>query len=242
MKNVIITGATSGIGRELAIQFSRKNYKVGLIGRRTERLEELKQEIGELAYIKTLDVTKQNKSETAYKELIDEMGGLDIMILNAGVGRDAFLPPWRSDKQTIDVNVTAFAHGLNFSFQYFLDQKKSGQIVGMSSIASTLASSRASVYTASKHFISNYMLGYRMKSNKLNAGITITDLKPGFVRSEMTRKTKGMFWVASTEKAVSQMIKAIEGKKNLAYITKRWRLVAWLAKCTPQFIWDRLSF
>lgn len=242
MKNVIITGATSGIGRELAIQLSKKNYKVGLIGRRTEKLEELKEIIGPLAFIKTLDVTKLNKAEIAYNELIVEMGGLDIMILNAGVGRDAFLPPWRSDKQTIEVNVTAFSHGLNFAFQYFIEHKIAGQIVGMSSIASTLASSRASVYTASKHFISNYMLGFRMKSNKLKADITITDLKPGFVHSEMTRKTKGMFWVATTEKAVAQMIKAIEGKKNHAYVTKRWRLIAWLAKCTPQFIWDRLSF
>ncbi len=241
MKNVIITGATSGIGRELAIQFSEKGYKVGLIGRRVERLVEVQKEIGNNAFIKPLDVTDIENAEGAYLELINEMGGLDIMILNAGVGRDSRKLTWGSDWQTINVNVTAFAHGMNVAFQYFLDEKKTGQIVGMSSIASTLASGRAAAYTASKHFISNYMTGFRQKANRMRVDITITDIKPGFVVSEMTENNKGMFWVASTEKAVKQMVKAIEAKKNHAYVTKRWRLIAWIAKSVPQFIWDQLT-
>ena len=242
MKNVIITGATSGIGRELAIQLSAKGYKVGLIGRRKERLEELKKEIGELAFIKALDVSDFEKAEQTYQELIDEMGGMDIMILNAGIGRDSRKLTWDSDHQTININVTAFAHGMNVAFQHFLDEKKSGQIVGMSSIASTLASGRAAAYTATKHFITNYMTGFRQKANRMGVDITITDIKPGFVVSEMTENNKGMFWVAPVDKAVKQMVKAIEARKNHVYITKRWRLIAWIAKSVPQFVWDRLRF
>lgn len=242
MKKVVITGATSGIGKELAIQFSRKGYAVGLIGRRTEKLEELKTELGEFVYFRTLDVTDLSTAEKVYAELFEEMGGMDIMILNAGVGRDSRKLNWPSDKQTIDVNVTAFSHGMNVAFQYFIDNAQPGQIVGMSSIASTLASGRAAAYTASKHFISNYMTGFRQKSNRMNLDIVITDVKPGFVESEMTANNKAMFWVATTEKAVSQMMKAIESRKNHVYITKRWRLMAWVAKSTPQFVWDRLRF
>ncbi|MEX0610328.1 MAG: SDR family NAD(P)-dependent oxidoreductase [Balneolaceae bacterium] len=239
MKKVIITGATSGIGRELAIQYSRKGHKVGLIGRRTERLEELKQEIGELAYIRTLDVTEHKHAEIVYQDLIDEMGGMDIMILNAGIGRLKMLPPWESEEKLIQVNALAFAHGCHFAFDYFINQEK-GQIVGMSSLASLLASHRATAYCATKHFISNYMTGYRQKAKRVDADIVITDLCTGYVWSEMTERSKGMFWVSSTEKAVGQMIKAIEKRKNHAYITKRWILVAWLAKLTPQWLWDRL--
>ncbi len=239
MKKVIITGATSGIGRELAVQLADKGYSVGLTGRRTERLEELKQEIGDLAFFRTLDVTDHERAEHVYDELINEMGGLDIMILNAGIGKDKLLPHWISDKQTIEVNVLAFAHGMNFAFRYFKKQGH-GQIVGMSSIASLLASGRASTYTASKHFISNYMTGFRRKVKRIKADITITDLRPGFIKSELTDNVKNMFWVAPTDKAVRQMVKAIERKKSHAYITKRWRLVAWLAKITPQFVWDRI--
>ncbi|GAB5409969.1 MAG: SDR family NAD(P)-dependent oxidoreductase [Balneolaceae bacterium] len=242
MKKVVITGATSGIGRELAIQLSQKGYLVGLIGRRTKRLEELKNEIGELAYFKVLDVTDFETAKKTYADLIEEMGGMDIMILNAGVGRDSRKLNWPSDKQTIDVNVSAFSHGMNVAFQYFIDNKIAGQIVGMSSVASTLASGRSAAYTASKHFISNYMTGFRQKANRMNLDIAITDIKPGFVESEMTENNKGMFWVATTEKAVAQMLKAIEARKNHIYITKRWRLMAWTAKLIPQFVWDRLRF
>ncbi|MEX0721355.1 MAG: SDR family NAD(P)-dependent oxidoreductase [Balneolaceae bacterium] len=239
MKKIIITGATSGIGKELALQYSRKGNKVGLIGRRTKLLEELKQEIGELAYIRTLDVTEHERAEIVYNELIDEMGGLDVMILNAGIGRLKMLPHWESDERIIQVNALAFAHGCHFAFDYFRNQDH-GQIVGMSSLAAHLASHSATAYCATKHFISNYMTGYRQKAKRVKSDIVITDLCTGYVWSEMTEKSRGMFWVSTTEKAVAQMVKAINMRKNHSYITKRWRLVAWAAKLAPQWVWDRL--
>ena len=240
-KKVIITGATSGIGKELAIQLAAKGNLIGLIGRRTEKLQELATEIGEAAFYRTLDVTDFDKANKVYKELVDEMGGLDLMILNAGVGRSRVLPSWESDLNTINVNVSAFAHGMHFAFNYFRGQGH-GHIVGMSSMAAHLASGRASAYTASKHFISTYMTGYRQKANTLKLDVTITDIRPGFVESEMTAETPNMFWVSTTQKAVSQMVRAIEKKKRRVYVTKRWGLLSWVARCIPQFVWDRLKF
>lgn len=239
MKRIIITGATSGIGRELARQLSAQGHKVGLTGRRTERLEELKEEIGALAFIRTLDVTDHDRAEIVYNELIDAMGGMDMMILNAGIGRLQMLPPWEADAKMIEVNALAFAHGCHFAFDYFKD-KEEGQIVGMSSMAALLASHYASAYTATKHFISNYMKGYRQKAKRVGADITITEVRPGFVLTEMTEKAKGMFWVSTVEKATRQMVKRILKKKNYIYVTKRWRLLAWVAKAVPEWVWDRL--
>ncbi|XWN37348.1 MAG: SDR family NAD(P)-dependent oxidoreductase [Balneola sp.] len=239
MKNILITGATSGIGRELALQLAEAGNKVGLMGRRTEKLESIQKEIGANAFIRTLDVTDLDKAELVYKDLIDEMGGMDMIILNAGVGVDKIMSPWKADKLTIEVNVLAFSHGLHFAFDFFRRQGH-GHIVGMSSMASHLASYKAAVYTASKHFISNYMTGFRQKVKRVQADITITDIKPGFVKSEMTENVPGMFWVSETDKAVRQMIKAINRKRNIVYVTKRWRLIAILAKITPQFVWDRI--
>ncbi|MEO9887251.1 MAG: SDR family NAD(P)-dependent oxidoreductase [Balneola sp.] len=239
MKNILITGATSGIGRELALQLSAAGNKVGLMGRRTEKLEELKALIGDNAFIRTLDVTDLETAKSVYEDLAEEMGGMDIFILNAGVGIAKTIAPWRADRNTIEVNVLAFAHGCHFAFDYFMEQGH-GQIVGMSSIASHLATHRAASYTASKHFISNYMTGFKQKAKRVDADITVTDIRPGFVKSEMTARNKGMFWVADTDKAVRQMISAINKKRNIVYITKRWWLVAMLARITPQFVWDRI--
>ena len=240
MKKVIITGATSGIGLGLAQEMASKGYIIGAIGRREERLKELQASIGEQrCFIKPLDVTQLDTATEAYTELINEMGGLDIIILNAGVGRDKMLPQWRSDEQIIQVNALAFAHGCHFAFEYFRKQGH-GQIVGMSSIASLLASHKAAAYTATKHFVSNYMTGYRQKVKRLDADIVITDIRPGFIESEMTENNKSMFWVSTTEKAVKQMVSAIERKKRHVYVTKRWRLIAWIAKIVPQWLWDRI--
>lgn len=239
MKRIIITGATSGIGRELALQYASRGNKIGLIGRRTERLEELKKEIGDLAFIRTLDVTDHEKAEVMYSELIEEMGGLDIMILNAGMGRIQMMPPWRAESKLIELNALAFAHGCHFAFDHF-KKNGGGQIVGMSSMAALLAHHRAAAYTASKHFLSNYMVGFRQKAKRVKADITLTEIRAGYILTEMTQRAKGMFWVADVEKAASQMIIGIDKKKNIFYVTKRWRLLAWVAKCVPELVWNRI--
>ncbi len=133
----------------------------------------------------------------------------------------------------------AFAHGCHFAFDYF-NRQGHGHIVGMSSIASLVASAGSAAYTASKHFVSNYLTGFRQKAKRVSADIIVTEIKPGFVKSEMTENNSKMFWVSSTEKAVQQMVRAIEKKRNHVYVTKRWRLLAWVAKSVPQFVWDRL--
>ncbi|MFN1834686.1 SDR family NAD(P)-dependent oxidoreductase [Balneola sp. MJW-20] len=239
MPRILITGATSGIGKELAHQLSDKGHILSLVGRREERLQEIQNELKGEVYIHPLDVTDLDMAEKVFKELIEKMGGMDIMILNAGVGRARTMNPWEVDEQIIDVNVRAFSHGLHYAFTYFMEQGH-GHIVGISSIASLAASHRAAAYTASKHFISNYMTGFRQKARRFDADIYVTDIRPGFVWTEMTQNNKGMFWVAPVEKATRQIVKAIEKKKSHAYITKRWRLVAWVLKLVPQWLWDRI--
>ena len=240
----LITGASSGIGEELARQLAKKGYIIGLVARRKERLNTLKEELlkspGKV-FIHAVDLANEIETTKAFTKLVSAMGGLDGIILNAGVGRADLKAPWESDAQTIDINIRAFAHGLHWAFAHFQKQGH-GHIVGMSSIASHLASGHAPVYTASKHFVSNYMTGFRMKVNALNMKLDITDIRPGYVVSEMTQNNPNTFWMASTHRAVKMMIQGIEKKKKRIYITKRWRLLAELADLIPYFIWNRLSF
>lgn len=240
----IITGASSGIGAELARQLANKGYSLGLIARRKDRLESLLNEISkhsEHVYIKAIDLSNEADATEAYEELSQKLGGLDGIILNAGVGRDDVVAPWISDALTIDINVRAFAHGMHWAFEFF-KQKGSGHIIGMSSIAAHLASGHASAYTASKHFVSNYMTGFRMKANAQSLKIHITDIRPGYVVSEMTQNNPNTFWMASTKRAVQMMVRGIESQKKRIYVTKRWYFIARFADLIPSFIWNRLSF
>jgi short-subunit dehydrogenase len=238
-KKIIIIGATSGIGEELARQCVDKEYKVGGTGRRLERLEALKKEFGNYFYYSPMDVTDHTKAKEQLHKLIKEMGGMDIIVLNAGISNYPASSITAMEQKVIDVNVSGFIQVFGEAFQYFRKQGY-GQIVGVSSIASLFGSSRAAPYSSSKAFISTYMQAYRQRCNKMKEEITITDVKPGFVKSEMTEGKKGMFWVGETDKAVKQMLKDIEKRKAYSYVTRRWRFVAWLLTLTPNWVLDRL--
>ncbi len=238
-KKIIIIGATSGIGESLARLCVDKEYVVGATGRRVDRLESMKKDLGNYFHYNEMDVTDHDKSKEQLNDLIHQMGGMDIIVLNAGISNYPAASITAMEQKIIDVNVSGFVQLFGEAFQYFRNQGY-GQIVGVSSIASLFGSSRAAPYSASKSFISTYMQAYRQRSNNLRENIIITDVKPGFVKSEMTEGKKGMFWVGETDKAVKQMLKDIEKKKSYSYVTRRWRLVAWLLKLTPNWVLDRI--
>ena len=238
---MIIIGATSGIGASLARQAVEKGYTVGGTGRRVERLQSLKDELGESFFFKKMDVVDRDDAARQLHSLIEEMGGMDIIVLNSGISNYPSSSIIDMEQEVVDVNISGFIRLFGEAFKYF-KSRGSGQIVGVSSIASLFGAARAAPYSASKAFISNYMQAYRQRCNASGKyNITITDVKPGFVVSEMTEDVPGMFWVADTDKAVRQMLHDIEKKKSYSYITRRWRLVAWLIKLTPNWVIDRLN-
>jgi short-subunit dehydrogenase len=122
--------------------------------------------------------------------------------------------------------------------RYFIKQK-SGHLVGISSIASIRGNEVAPAYAASKAFVSTYLEGMMRKTAKAHLPIAITDIQPGFVDTPMAKADK-LFWVASPEKAARQIFSAILKKKEKAYITKRWVLVAWVLKLLPRYLYKRI--
>lgn len=238
-KKAIIVGATSGIGKQLAIEMHQRGYTVGLTGRRTERLSKVETKLKNRVHTHFMDVAQPDDAREQLQLLVNEMNGMDIIVLNAGVSNYQGDMSWEKERQVVEVNVRGFVALANWSFDYF-ERHGNGHLVGVSSISGLFGWGLASTYSASKAFVNNYLQAYRQRANHSEADITVTDLQPGFVESEMTEGKKGMFWVAPVEKAARQMANAIEAKRNHAYITRRWRLVAWLIKCTPSWIWNRM--
>lgn len=236
---MIIVGATSGIGEALARVAVKNGYIVGGTGRRLKRLKALRKDLGENFHFCQMDVVRREEASDKLLALAGEMGGMDICVLNSGISSSPSSSVTAMELQVVDVNVNGFIQLFGTAFQYFKKQGK-GHIVGMSSIAALLGLSRAAPYNASKAFISTYMQAYRQRCNKLKEDIAITDIKPGFVVSEMIEGKKGLFWVAETQKAAKQMLRDIEKRKSYSYVTRRWRFVAWLIKLTPNWIIDRL--
>ena len=239
MKKAIIIGATSGIGRELAKVLAKNNYIVGLVGRRVNLLTELQQEIPSKAYIKRIDISETEKAMALLEELIKEMEGIDLIIINSAVSFQEPKLNWEKDKQIIDVNVSGFVAMANAAGKVFCNQGY-GHIVGISSIASLKYSKRSTAYCASKAFVSNYLRGFREKLIKLGVKVHVTEVLPGFVDTPMMSGRKEVFWVATAGKAANQIYNAIKNKKRKVYITKRWSIAALLIKITPDFIKKRI--
>jgi short-subunit dehydrogenase len=237
-QKVIIIGATSGIGRELARIYALKNFRVGATGRRQELLISLQEEFPRNIFIECFDVTgKENIPH--FRSLVEKLGGLDILIYNSGYGQPSKQLDWEIENKTTLTNVNGFVEIIGYGFNYFLNQG-SGQIACTSSIASVRGNSRAPSYSAAKAFQSIYMEGLYLKAKRLHKDIAVTDIQPGFVDTHPQQNDQ-RFWVAPVEKAATQIYNAISKKKKKAYITKRWAVVAWLLKYMPGFIYNRFG-
>lgn len=234
----IIVGASSGIGKELAYILSKEGFEVGLMARRTHLLDLIKLELKTPVFTSFIDISKPDEALQNFEKLIEEMGGLDLVILNSGVGH---LNPeliWEKEKETIEVNVLGFTAIAGSAFKHF-SKEGSGHIVGISSIAAIKGNPIAPAYNASKAYMSNYLEGLRIKGHQEKRNITVTDIQPGFVDTEMA-KGEGKFWVAPPRKAADQIFAAIKKQKDHAYVTRRWRFIAWMLKSVPDQLYARM--
>jgi short-subunit dehydrogenase len=238
MNKAIIIGASSGIGRELAKIFSKEKYDLGLVARRSNLLFELQKELPTKSYVKSIDISKQDEAMRQLTELISEMDGVDLIIIASGIGDFNEELNWDKEKEVIDVNVSGVTAMINISLKHFM-KKNSGQLVVISSVGGLRGSRGAPSYNASKAFLSNYLEGIRCKVRKSNSNITITDIRPGLIDTDMA-KGEGLFWVQPLEKASYQIYDKIKQKRKIAYVTKRWGIVAFILKHMPDSIYYKL--
>jgi short-subunit dehydrogenase len=233
MKKAVVVGASSGIGRALAKVLAANGYEVGLTARRVELLEQLQKEIPSKTFIKRMDISRPDEAIPLLEELIKEMNGLDLIVLNSGVNRQNKELAWEKESETIAVNVSGFAALAGVAVKHFLAQN-SGHLAGISSIAALRGSISNPAYSASKAFDSIYLqgLGYKLREHNIN----VTDIRPGFVDTVMIREKPGLFWVATCEGAAEQILQAIRKKERVAYITRRWGIIAWLIKIVPDWV------
>ena len=243
MKRIIIIGATSGIGLELARLFIKEGDMIGITGRRLHLLDDLQKQFPLQVVTECFDVMG-NDNIVHLKSLIDELGGLDLLIYNSGYGDVSETLDWAIDKRTTLTNVNGFVEIVNYTFNYFVKQGR-GQIAAISSLASLRENSQAPAYSASKAYMSIYMAGLYLKARRIQKkdrkmSIAITDVQPGFVDTKMA-KGKKRFWEAPVGKAARQIFKAIQKQKRKVYITRRWVLIAWVLKWMPHFILKRFA-
>ena len=237
MTNTIIIGASQGIGRALAETLSHQGHIVGLATRNIEATKAYADALPSPSYIEPLDITKHMSAPKSLKRLIDIMGGVDLIIINSGIGYKGDHSLAR-ELNILNTNAVGFTAMARTAYEYFKARGK-GHLVGISSIAALFGTGHAPTYNASKAYISNYMSGLRQHAKKNKLNITVLDVKPGFVQTDMI-KNHPTFWTATPTKAASQIARAIMRKRSHLYVSKRWRLIAWALKASPEWLLNKL--
>ena len=228
MKKAIIIGASSGIGAELAKLMAKDGYELGITARRMELLETLSAELTTKTHIKRMDVAKSDEAIKGLEELIQEMGGVDLVVVSAGIGYQNNELDWEKEQDTINTNVLGATAVMGVAMKHFFE-KGSGQLVGISSIASYIGGAGCPAYNASKAYLSNYLKGLRGTAKLNKKKIHITDIKPGFVDTAMAQG-EGLFWVMPADKTAKQIYKAIRRKRKDVVVTKRWKLIGFVLR------------
>jgi short-subunit dehydrogenase len=239
MPSAIVVGSSSGIGAALARLLSKHGYRVGLAARRGDLLEQLRAELPNAAVAKVIDISQPEQAMPALRELATQVGDVELYIVCSGVGFPNPPLAWSEERSMIEVNVLGFAAMVNAAV-HLLEARGSGHLVGISSVAALRGGRVAPAYNASKAFVSNYLEGIRHWCFRKGLPIAVTDIQPGFVDTAMAAQSPKLFWVASPEKAAEQIFAAIRARKRHAYVTRRWRLAAWLLRGLPAAWYQRM--
>jgi short-subunit dehydrogenase len=244
-KTILITGASSGLGAEMARQFAELGYDLALCARRVELLDELKKEIEARhdvrVEVRALDVTEYDRVFEVFRAFRGDFGRLDRVIVNAGVGQGAPLGTGRFDanRRIAETNFVGALAQTEAAAEIFRDQG-SGHLVVISSISGLRGMPRGSAtYAASKAGVANLAEGLRADVH--GSPIKVTVLYPGYIRSELTQRASRTPLIASTEKGVRAIVGAIEKQKSSARVPAwPWAPVGFLVKHMPPGIAHRV--
>jgi len=244
-KRAIVIGASVGMGKEISKMLAADGYIVGMAARRIGLLEKIQQDILTPTYIMQMDASKPYEAIKKLNTMIEQMGGLDLLIIaiTGFFDSDFESNDWTKSLPVLEVDVVGFfalaQTGLNF-----FEQQGYGHLVGFSSVDGLRGVAAVPAYSASKAFCIRYLEAVRNKYMQQNIPIFVTDLCPGWVNSRgdfNPAELPHAYWVESLENASKEIFDAIKNKVSVAYITKRWQKVAQLLSWMPEDLYNALS-
>lgn len=232
-KTILITGASSGLGRGMAREFAKKGHNLALCARRTDRLQALKAELeaahpGLQVSVRALDVMDYDQVFEVFKAFRDDFGGLDRVIVNAGMGKGQPIGTgyfW-ANRQTAETNFVAALAQCEAAMEIFRAQN-AGHLVMISSMSAMRGMPRnLTTYAATKAGVAALTEGLR--ADMMGKPIAITTIYPGYIRSEINEKVKKTPFMVDTETGCRLLVKAIDKEPASA--------------CVPSWPWAPLGF
>lgn len=237
-KKIIIVGATSGIGMAVAQLFIEAGWKVGIAGRREEKLREIAASAPSQVIYRVIDICDKDAGAHLL-DMIQQMGGLDYYFHSSGIGKQNTSLDLPIEIATTETNVTGFVRMVDTVFNYF-KENGGGHIGVVSSIAGTKGLGSAPAYSATKRFNNTYIQCLAQLAHMQKYPITFTDIKPGFVDTALLNSESNYPMMMSVPKVARSIFKALITKKRKKIIDWRFTILVFFWKCIPDAVWERL--
>jgi len=244
-KKALITGASDGIGKALALELAQRDYDLILCARRQEKLDALRTAINEQCPTVTvntalMDVTNTAQVEQQIQALADSAGGVDLVCANAGIAYAGKVgsSPLEEHLNVINTNVNGAIATLSGALQIFRKQGH-GHLVGISSVAAYRGMPRNAAYCASKAALSVFMEALRAETAKEDIDITV--IHPGFIDTEINRSLPHRPFVSTVEKCAKLIANLIEQKVKRSTVPQMpWSMIAPVLKWLPDSVVAKL--
>jgi len=240
-RNVIITGASSGIGRALALEYAGRGATLGLIARRAELLMQLAASLPVRSYIYAVDVTDARSLAVAAEDFVARVGSPDVVIANAGVSAGT-LTGNPEDNAVFGEIMAVNVIGMMLTFQPFvaaMTRQREGVLVGIASVAGIRGLPGGAAYSASKAAAIAYLESLRVELR--GSGVSVVTICPGYIATSMTSKNPyRMPFLMDAQVAASKMARAIAARKRFYVLPWQMALVGWVLRRLPRPLYDLL--
>jgi hypothetical protein len=244
-RTVFITGASSGLGRQMAIEFARRGYQLALAARRVETLEALRDELeathGCRVHVAALDVTDFESVEACLDAAAEQFGDIDRVVANAGIGRVGRIGelPFAELEAMIDTNVLGLMATVDAAVRRFRRQGF-GHVVGISSVAGVRGLPKAAGYSASKAAVNAYLGA--LASELRDTPIRVTTLSPGYIDTPINQGAPSRPFCIPVEQGGRLLVDCIEREVRHAYVPAwPWALLAPLLARLPGGLLARMA-
>lgn len=237
MKKVIIIGATSGIGEEIAKIYIAQGWQVGIAGRREEALTALAATAPAQVKTQVIDVTSADAPEQL-QSLIEKLGEMDLFLLSSGIGSQNVKLEPEIELNTARTNVEGFIRMVTAAYRFFKEQG-SGHLAVISSVAGTKGLGSAPAYSATKRFQNTYIDALAQLARMERLSIQFTDIRPGFVATALLKNRKYPLLMRADSTA-QHIVQALANKKRVAIIDTRYAILVFFWQLIPRWLWERL--
>ena len=240
MKKIFITGVSSGIGKELALEYAKQKCIIGISARRLDLLKNIAKDcndLGSKTHVYQLDVQNRKKCEIVIGDFLKIAGGIDCVIANAGIGGDdnLFSGTSKNINNILNTNIKGVTNVI-MPFIPIMKSQNHGTLVSVSSVASYMPLPFHGGYASSKIAIRRIFDSWRPSLQKYN--LNLVSICPGFIDTPMVKGPARNFPLQKADYAAKKIIYAIEkGKNNFVY-PKYYYFLIWLFNLTPMWFYN----